>query len=156
MTRQTEIALVGLCLALAGCLPPLDSDGQQALAIARMPAEEAQRAINKLSPDKQVDVYLAGGTQVEPPLMLQGYLAPNWRAVLPVVKARLASASSARVFELSNLLLIISQNFCSLAERDDVLSAVSAAGPRAGPYRTSVEEDLKKILQPAKKLPTCQ
>jgi hypothetical protein len=110
-----------------------------------------------MSPKKQLDVYMAAAMKLEPPIPYQGYLAANWRTVLPVVKERLASESDGRLAALMPILVIISGNFCSLAERNDVLSLISQAIPRVGElYRASVEEDLRKIAHPTKQLTPCE
>jgi hypothetical protein len=81
----------------------------------------------------------------------------NWKADLPIVKQRLASDSDGRLAQLMPVLVAISSNYCSLAERKDVLSLVSQAIPRMGDlYRASAEEDLKRIVHPTKQLPPCQ
>jgi hypothetical protein len=135
----------------------LDSDAKQALEIMRMPEDQRQQAFAKLSPNKQVDVYLAGRMRVEPPLLSQFYLASNWRSVLPVVKDRLTTESDGRLASLMPVLVAISNNYCSFAERKDVTSLVSQAIPRMGRlYQESAEEDLKKISRPNKELPPCQ
>lgn len=91
MKRLHILVLLVVCFVMSSCPGRLGSDTTQALAIMRMPENERQREFNKLTPRRQVDVYLAGVTKVEPPLMLQAYLASNWKAVLPIVKERLVS-----------------------------------------------------------------
>jgi len=135
----------------------MGSDGKQARAIFRMSEEQRKQSFAELSPNKQVDVYIAGATRFEPPIPFQGYLAANWKSVLPVVKERLASESDGRLATLMPILVVISQNYCSLADREDVLSEVSKAIPRMGDhFRASTEEDLREITHPIKKLPPCQ
>ncbi len=123
----------------------------------RMSALERKQAFASMSPIKQMDVYMAAATKLEPPIPYQGYLGANWKSVLPLVKERLASESDGRLAVLMPILVIISDNYCSLAERKDVLSLVSQAIPRMGDlYRASAEEDLKRIVHPTKQLPPCQ
>jgi hypothetical protein len=158
MNGLSEIAILFACacLAMSACSGRMDSDVRQAKAIMRMPENQRQQAFDKITPSKQLDVYLAGATKVEPPIMLQGYLAANWRAVLPVVKERLASETDARLAQLTPVLVIISDSYCSLADRVDVLSAVSAAIPRMAEYnQVAAEQDLRNISQPAKRLTPC-
>ena len=123
----------------------------------RMSAEERQTAFANMPPSKQLDVYMAGATKFGPPIMFQYYVAANWKADLPIVKERLASESDGRLAQLMPILVAVSNNYCSLAERKDVLSLVSQAIPRVGePYRASVEEDLRKIAHPTKQLTPCE
>lgn len=144
------------CLAMSACSGLMDSNVRQAKAIMRMPEDQRQQAIDKMPPNEQLDVYLAGATKIEPPIMLQSYLAANWKTVLPVVKERLASESGGRLAQLTPVLVTISDSYCSLADRVDVLSAVSQAITRmAEYYRVAAEEDLRNISQPAKRLPPC-
>lgn len=122
-----------------------------------MPEDRRQREVDRLSPDKQVDVYLAGITEIEPPLMMDEYLAANWKSVLPVIRDRMALGSDDRLPRLMPTLVTISNKYCSLADRKDVLDAVSAALPRMGGlYQASAEEDLNKIAHPTKQLAHCQ
>lgn len=55
------------------------------------------------------------------------------------------------------ILVAISNDYCSLAERKDVLALVSQAIPRMGPlYQRSAEEDLKRITRPTQRLSSCE
>lgn len=156
MNRLPMLATIFACLAITACSGLMDSDVRQAKAIMKLPEEQRPQAFAKMAPNKQLDVYLAGATKIEPPTMLQGYLAANWKSILPVVKERLASESDGRLAQLTPVLVAISDSYCSLANRVDVLSAVSQAIPRmAEYYQVAAEEDLKNISQPAKRLPPC-
>src|SRR5260370_5872714 len=126
-------------------------------AILGMRKEQGQRASGKFPRKKQVEVYRGEGQNLEPPIPFQGYLAPNWKSVLPIVNQRLALESDGRLAALMPILVVISEHYCSLTERDDVLAEVSNAIPRMGEfYRTTAEEDLRKIAHPAKELPACR
>jgi hypothetical protein len=133
----------------------MDADVRQAQAIVKLPEWQRQGALAKMPAIKQMDVYLAGAT-ADPPMVLQGYVAANWKVVLPVVKERLATESDGRLAQLTPLFVTISDSYCSLADRVDVLTAVSQAIPRmAEYYQVAAEEDLKKISASAKRLPPC-
>jgi hypothetical protein len=157
MNRIFILALLCTFSVIVACRGFPDSDTRQAKALMRMSGQERQRAFANLQPNKQLDVYMAGATKFGPPIMFEYYVAANWKAVLPSVKERLVSESDRRLAALMPILVVISDNFCSLAERDDVLSLVSQATPRVGElYRASVEEDLRKIAHPTKQLPPCK
>ena len=153
--RLFEPAIVFAWLAVSGCSWIVDSDVKQAQAIVKLPEWQRQDALAKMPPNKQMDVYLAGAT-ADPPMVLQGYVAANWKTVLPAVKERLATESGGRLAQLTPLLVTISDSYCSLADRVDVLTAVSQAIPRmAEYYQVAAEEDLRKISTRAKRLPPC-
>lgn len=154
---KTAIFFGCSCLAMSACSGLMESDVRQAKAIMRMPENERQQAFDKMPLNKQLDLYLAGATKIEPPTMLEGYLAAHWKSVLPVVKERVASESGGRLAQLTPVPVIISDSYCSLADSVDVLSSVSAAIPRMAEYnQVAAEPDLRNISQPAKRLPTCR
>jgi hypothetical protein len=156
MKRLRKVLIILICVAGSGCSGLMDSDVRQAKAIMRMPEEQRGQAFDKMPPNKQLDVYLAGATRVDPPIRLQGYLAAHWKEILPVVKERLASESDGRLAQLTPALVAISDSYCSLADRVDVLSAVTQAIPRmAEYYQVAAEEDLRNISHPVKRLPPC-
>lgn len=123
----------------------------------RLPDEaESRREFSKLSPEKQIDVYLATVSFEPPPLAFEDYVAANWKVVLPVVKRRLATESGRKLLSLVSVLRVISEHHCSLSNRGDLLSEATAAIPRTGKgYRTWAEEEVGRIQHPTKILPPC-
>ncbi len=116
-------------------------------------------ALTKLTPNKQLDVYLAGNRQ-EPGINFAYEVAGNWRVVLPVLKERLtAEPDEANRFHLLWLLASIAENFCDLRQRQDVLQVASkAVAAMSGGYKQYAEEPLRRItnLTTDKQLPACQ
>jgi hypothetical protein len=142
-------------LALAsGCSYP---DKEAAWEIIKMPPEQRGQALSRLSPEKQINIFVYANTKIEPPLILAGEVASNWKSTLPVVKQRLASETDARTLAgMMMILSVVSANYCSLSNREDVLSAASQAVNKLGePYRDLAEKQLKEIAHPLNRLPPC-
>jgi hypothetical protein len=126
-----------------------------------MSPQQRREAFAGMPPNKQLDVYLYGSLRFEPGLMFSDEVASNWKSVLPVVKERLASESTHNEdrTQLLWLLATISQNYCSLADRKDVLTAASQAiAGMDNAHRQYAEEPLNRISHPTnnKQLPSCQ
>jgi hypothetical protein len=123
-----------------------------------MSAQQRREAFAGLPPNKQLDVYLYAATKVEPGLIFSDDVASNWKSVLPVLKDRLVSEpSEANRLQLMWLLAAISDNYCSLVERKDVLTVAAQTVAGMGePRKGSAAEPLRKITHPAKQLPPCQ
>lgn len=159
MMRMKPIATwlwFGCALLLLSCDPP--PERSTALRILEMPTEQRLRAMSELPPEKQVDVFLYAYTSVEPPKILAGEVAQNWKVTLPVIKDRLAKES--RESYLDGLMLTlsaISARYCSLADRTDVLLVASRAVEKIGPpYRELADEQLARLKQPSADLPPCR
>ncbi len=147
---------LGVLLALiSGCSNP---DKEAAWAIIRTPSEQRGQALSRLTPEKQVDIFVYADTKIEPPLILAGEVASNWKSTLPIVKQRLASETDSRI--LAGMMMILSatsSQYCSLSDREDVLSAASQAVNKIGaPYRDLAEKQLKEITHPQNRLSPCQ
>ena|SRR5215472_15336172 len=154
MRTSSYILLLLSCSTLWGCLNP---DQRQALDLMKLPDEaERRREFSKLSPEKQIDVYLAT-VSFEPPPGFEDYVAADWKVVLPVVKHRLTTESGRKLFALVLVLRVISEHYCSLSNSADLLSEATAAIPRTGKgYKTWAEEEVGRIQHPAKTLPPCE
>lgn len=157
MKRLQIFFLFCTCLLFFGCSGCTNPDAEQARAIIRMSPQQRREAFAGLPPSKQLDVYLYAATKVEPGLIFSDDVAANWRSVLPVLKERLASESNEKSrLQLIWLLAAISDNYCSLAERKDVLGVASQATAAMGELRkTSADEALRKIANPPKQLSEC-
>jgi hypothetical protein len=147
---------LGVLLTLiSGCSNP---DKEAAWEIIRTPSEQRGQALSRLTPEKQVDIFVYADTKIEPPLILAGEVASNWKSTLPVVKQRLASETDSRI--LAGMMMILSatsSQYCSLSDREDVLSAASQAVNKIGaPYRDLAEKQLKEITHPQNRLSPCQ
>jgi len=157
---KRQMALICSCLGLfltliSGCSNP---DKEAAWEIIKMPTEQRGPALSRLAPEKQVDVFLYAYTQIEPPRILAGEVASNWKSTLPVVKNRLVSETNPPMLAgLMMILSAVSANYCALSEREDVLTAASQAVNKLGaPYRDLAEKQLKEIAHPEKQLPPCR
>jgi hypothetical protein len=152
------IALVGLSslLGCLGCWNP-NPNAKRAREIIRMPSEQRRQVLASLPPGMQVDIYIYASTNFEPPFLLYE-VAPNWKLILPVVKERLSTGTDDLTnFQLLWLLVAISESYCSLTERQDVLNAASQAVARMGPYKAAAQEPLRRLNHtPANHLPTCE
>jgi hypothetical protein len=147
------LALAAACSLLSGCGP----DARQARAMRQITPQQRREAFASMPPEKQLDVYLisAGG---EPGHIFSYDLASNWKSVLPVLKQRLSSQrGEAERVQLLWLLAAISENYCSLAERKDVLDAASRAVASMGASsKQYAQEPLRRVIHPTKQLPPCQ
>ena len=154
--------LTSLCMCIvvlpawiSGCSNP---DKEAAREIIRTPREQRGQALSRLSPEKQVDVFVYADTKVEPAVILAGEVARNWKSTLPIVKQRLASETDART--LAGMMMILSATsaqYCSLSGREDILSVASQAVSKIDPpYRDLADKQLKEITHPQNQLPFCQ
>lgn len=146
----------GVLLALiSGCSDP---DRETAWKIIKMSPEQRIQALSRLAPEKQVDIFVYAYTRIEPPTILAGEVASNWKSTLPVVKQRLTSETDDRI--LAGMMMILSATsaqYCSLSDREDVLSAASQAANKIGaPYRDLAEKQLEKITHPQNRLSPCR
>ena len=151
------LALAAACSLLSGCLTGCGPDAKQARAMRQITPQQRREAVASMPPEKQLDVYLiaAGG---EPGHNFSYDLASNWKSVLPALKQRLASQpGEAERVQLLWLLAAISENYCSLAERKDVLDAASRVVASMGASNKQyAEEPLRRVIHPTKQLPPCQ
>jgi hypothetical protein len=158
MRRRPTPLWMGLGVLLALILGCSNPDKEAAWAIIRTPSEQRGQALSRLTPEKQVDIFVYADTKIEPPLILAGEVASNWKSTLPIVKQRLASETDSRI--LAGMMMILSatsSQYCSLSDREDVLSAASQAVNKIGaPYRDLAEKQLKEITQPQNRLSPCQ
>jgi hypothetical protein len=153
-TRLSARLLVAL-LTVVGCGNP---DAELTHQILNMPVEQRGVALSRLPGEKQVAVYLYAYNRTEPPVILAGELADNWRTTLPSITARLAREDKeTSAVGLIMILSAISSQYCSLADRNDVLAvarqAVSKIGP---PHRELAERQLNRMEHPEKQLSPCQ
>jgi hypothetical protein len=157
MNRTTIPLLVCVCSLVSGCKGCADANAKQATEIIQLPPDQRRQALVRLSPDKQLDVYLYAATSVEPPLILANELASNGPPILPLVKDRLAAEVDERRFtQLMMILVAISASDCSLEKRQDILSVVEQAIPKMKEEnRQSANHLLEAITHPMKQLPPC-
>jgi hypothetical protein len=158
MKLQTSLVYslsLALPLIVSGCRNPAK---EATLEIIRMPAQQRERALSQLSPEQQLDVYVYADTKIDPPLILAQEIASNWKSTLPPVKNRLESETDgATLAGLVMILSAVSTDHCSLADREDVLSAASRAIAKIGiPYRELAEKQLREIAHPDNQLPPCR
>lgn len=125
--------------------------------MGRMNAQQRRDALGKMSPEKQLDIYLAASGE-EPGHNFSYDVANNWRSILPALKLRLNSQpGEAERIQLLWLLASISENYCSLTERNDVLKVASEVVDQMGESnRRYAEEPLRRITHPTKQLPPCR
>lgn len=136
LRTSSHIVLLLACCTLWGCL---NSDQRQALAIMRLRDQaESRLQFSKLSPEKQIDVYLATVSFEPPPLAFQDYVAANWKVLLPVVRRRLATESGLRLLSFVSVLRVISEHYCSLSNRGDLLSGATVCNTENRKRRQSL------------------
>jgi len=142
-------------LLVIGCADP---EKELANKILRMPIEQRAGELSQLSAKQQVDVYLYVYRRTEPPVILAGELAKNWRATLPSITSRLENEQNeTSIAALMLALSAVSSQYCSLAERNDVLAVAQQAVSRIGPpYRDLAERQLSLMKHPEKQLPPCR
>lgn len=154
-TRVLILSAVSVLSAMVGgCSSP---DERLARSVIRMTPEKRRATFSHLSPETEIYVYTYGYTRNEPPVILASEIAPNWKSVLPVLSVRLQSEhSEAALAGLLMILPVISEHYCSLSERNDVLSAAYGATARLGPpYRELAERQIEEISHPGTGLPPC-
>jgi hypothetical protein len=153
----TLLALLCASLSFSGCLTECGSDARQARAMRRMSPQQRREAFARMSPEEQLDIYLAaaGG---EPGYNFSEEVGANWKSVLPVLLRRLSTqAGSAERIQLLWLLATISEHYCSLKDRKDVLDIASQVVSRMEePSKHYAEEPLRRITHPTRQLSPCQ
>jgi hypothetical protein len=144
-----------ILLIFSGCTNP---DKELTNEILNKPREQRGVALSRLSGEKQVDVYLYAYRRMEPPVILAGELADNWRTTLQPVTVRLAREDNeTSAVGLMMILSAISSQYCSLAKRDDVLTAATEAISKIRqPYSELAERQLRLMKTPEKQLPPCR
>jgi hypothetical protein len=143
---KIRLVAAAICIcSLFSCQGCLDSNAKEARTIRRMSPQQRQQVLASLAPAQQVDIYISGATKFEPPILLPE-VAANWRAVLPIVKERLlAENGQAARFQLLWLLVTINENYCSLVERQDILSAASQSVVAMKSYKHVAQEPLERL-----------
>lgn len=153
-SRIVSLQIAILLLIAIGCANP---EKKLADRVIRMPFEQRAVELSHLSGKEQVDLYLYIYHRTEPPVILAGELAKNWRTTLPSITSRLEneqneSSTAALMLALS----AISSQYCSLAERYNVLAVAQQAVSRAGPpYKDLADRQLYLMKYPEKQLPPC-
>jgi hypothetical protein len=152
---RLSVPLWTILLISGGCKNP---DKELATEILNLPREQRGVALSRLSGEKQVDVYLYGYRRMEPPVILAGELADNWRTTLQPITDRLAREDNeTSAVSLIMILSAISSQYCSLANRDDVLAAATQALSKIKPpYSELAERQLRLMKTPEKQLPPCR
>ncbi len=155
------LTLLAACSLLSGCLTGCGPDAREARALAKMAPQQRRDAFASMPPGKQVDVYLYAALKFEPGVMFSDEVANNWKSILPIVKERLASKSTGdgRRTQLLWLLATISQNYCSLENRKDVLAvAAEAVTTMDEANKQYAVEPLRRITHPSinKQLQPCE
>jgi hypothetical protein len=158
MNRQMKLAF-SFCYVLfslvGGCATP---ERQLTREIIETPVDKRASVLARFPADKQLDIFMYAYTKMEPPRILAGELASNWRTTLPVVKAHLMTDTDE--VTLSGMMMIlsaVSSQYCSLEDRSDILTAASqAVGKIRAPHRELAEQQLKQIAHPEMHLPPCQ
>jgi hypothetical protein len=150
-----SICLVVLVASISWCSNP---DKEAAWEIIKTPQEQRGQALSKLSPEKQVDVFVYADTKIEPPVILAGEVASNWKSTLPVIKQRLVSETDGGTLAgMMMILSAVSAQYCSLSGREDVLSVASQAVDKIdAPYRDLAKKQLREITHPQNQLSRCQ
>jgi hypothetical protein len=152
--------LLGLCfgilLAILAYFLGCDPKGKEIRTLRGMTRQERLEAFASMDPQKQLDLHLAA-QQGEPGDNFSFYVAPNWRTVLPALERRLSSEKGdAEKIQLLWLLATIGGNYCSLAERSDVIDAAAKALATISTSNKSyAEEHMKRAFHPAKVLTPC-
>jgi hypothetical protein len=143
------LTLVLMCLFLTGCLTGCGPDARTARAVMQMNPQQRREAFAAMPPNKQLDVFLYAALKFEPGKIFLDDVAVNWRSVLPFVKDRLASSatSDAERIQLLWLLAAITDRYCSLGERQDVLTAASQSVAKMDDrHKAYAREPLTMIL----------
>src|SRR5579872_2393136 len=149
------------CLLLNGCeveTKPSPEVQKQGEKLMQMTTPERQKALAQMTPEEQLNVYLYGQRH-EPPMNSDVLIAPNWKALLPVVKVRLvAEHDEPKIAYMIALLKVISNTQCSLAARKDLADVASKAMNRvdSSPYDRDIGGDFYSMLHPVKPLPACE
>jgi len=154
-TSVLILSAVSLLSAVsAGCSSP---DEKLARSVIRMTPEERRATLSHLRPETEIYVYTYAYTRNEPPLILASEIAPDWKSVLPVLSVRLKSERNEAILAgLIMVLPVISEHYCSLSGRDDILSAASQAATKLEPpYRELADKQIEEIRRPDAKLPPC-
>lgn len=153
--RIVSLPILIVLLIVTGCTNP---DKELADRILRTPREQRGLELSRLSGERQVDTYLYIYRRTEPPVILAGELAENWRTTLPSITSRLGKeANETSTVALMMALSAISSQYCSVADRKDVLTVAQQAVSRIGPpYKDLAERQLNRMEHPEKQLPPCQ
>ncbi len=158
MKRIKILVLVCVAFLVAGYSGCTDPQMKEAKAIVRMPPTERRQALAALSPERQLDVYVFAASNVEPPLLLAGDIAPHGQLVLPALKRRLASEQNeVRFTQLLLILVAMSAETCSLEQRNDVLDVVRQRIERMTTSNKQLADHLVgQITHPTNKLNPCE
>ena len=153
--RTVCLMIPTVLLTVVGCADP---DKKLADKILTMHFDQRAVELSHLSGEQQVDLYLYVYRRTEPPVILAGELANNWRTTLPSITSRLENEQNeTSTAALMLALSAISSQYCSLAERSDVLAVARQAVSRIGPpYRDLAERQLNLMKHPEKQLSPCQ
>jgi hypothetical protein len=132
--------------------------GKKTREIVKMPHEQREVVLSKLTGEEQIEVYLYAYTRMEPPVILAGEMASNWPSTLPVIAKRLKTEESeTSLVGLMMVLSAISSHFCSLETNNDVLEGASQVVTKIKPpYRELADKQLKEMKEPNRQLPLCR
>ncbi len=152
--RSALVLFIGLLTGCRGCMSPELAEVRR---IKGMPVENRLHYFSSLPPERQIELYVFAATKIEPPVLFLE-VAPNWKRVLPVIKKRLGSEENELSrYQLLWLLAAISENYCALADRKDVLEAAELSIAVMHAYRDLAREPLERIIQSRlKQHPPCE
>jgi len=132
-----------------GCPRPIPGEYKEILL---KPAEEKQRAFNRLSIEKQIEVCIFAQHLEPPDPYLRSFVAGKGKEAVPVLLSRLNSEGvSDRDRQIViNLLREIHVFHYALNKKEDVLSSIRLAiGKMNDPFWKKLsEDDLERLLTP--------
>lgn len=152
------LVVLGPCSFLSGCrFTWVHPEVKQFEAIRRMNPQQRRDTFANMPPERQLDIYLAAAGE-EPGYDFSLDVSRNWKSLLPTLRERLAKQKGeTEQIHLLWLLASISENYCSLSERRDVLEVVSQVIAKMGESgKNYAEEPLRRITHPKNRLMPCQ